>query len=338
MADLFSTNVMLGVVNSLIAPPQFLLDRFFPNLSTEDSEEIHFDLIDKTRRLAPFVSPVVSGKIVQGQGYTTKTFKPAYTKDKRVFDSSRPFKRAAGEPIGGRMSPLDRQRVMLGIELIDQMDMVNRRLEVMAAEALRTGAVTVVGEQYPTQNVNFGRAGSLSVTLTAGNKWGDTGIKPLNLLENWAQLVLKASGAMPRDVVMTVDAWQVFKEDAQVQKRLDQVRGNSTMVQNAQVEEGGVYMGTIDGFNIFVYSGWYVDDNGAEQPILPAGTVLLGGGQIQGVRAFGAIRDEEAGFQAMPYYPKSWVEKDPSVRYLLMQSAPLVVPTRVNASFAATVL
>lgn len=64
----------------------------------------------------------------------------------------------------------------------------------------------------------------------------------------------------------------------------------------------------------------------------------MGGAQIQGVRAFGAIRDETAGFQAMPYYPKSWVDEDPSVRYLLMQSAPLVVPTRVNASFAATVL
>lgn len=338
MADLFSTNVMLGVVNSLLAPPQFLLDRFFPILSNDQSEEIHFDLIDKTRRLAPFVSPVVAGKIVQGQGFTTKTFKPAYTKDKRVFDANRPFKRSAGEPIGGNLSPVDRQRIIVANELIDQVDMVNRRLEVMAGEALRTGAVTVTGELYPTQNVSFGRAAGLTVTLTGGNRWGQAGIKPLDLLQDWAQLVLQTSGAMPRDVVMTTDVWKVFRDDAQVQKRLDQFRGNSTMMQDAQLEEGGVFMGVIDGFNVFVYSGWYVDDNNTEQPILPAGTVLLGGGQIQGVRAFGAIRDEEAGFQAVPYYPKSWVEKDPSVRYLLMQSAPLVVPTRVNASFAATVL
>jgi hypothetical protein len=221
---------------------------------------------------------------------------------------------------------------------MDQVDMINRRLEVMAADTLRTGAITIAGDLYPTTNVSFGRNSSLSVTLTGGNCWGQTGVKPLNLLQDWSQLILQICGAMPTDVVMTVDVWKVFREDATVQKRLDQYRGNSTLVQDAQVSEGGVFMGVIDGFNIFVYSGWYIDDNNAEQPILPAGTVLLGGAQIQGVQAFGAIRDEAAGYQAVPYYPKSWVEEDPSVRYLLMQSAPLVVPTRVNASFAATVL
>lgn len=338
MADLFSTNVMMGVVGALITPPQFLLNRYFTAIQTEQSEEIHFDVLDKTRRLAPFVSPVVQGKIVQGQGFTTKTFKPAYIKDKRVFDANRPFKRAAGEAIGGALSPVDRQRMIVANELVDQMDMINRRLEVMAGEALRTGAVTITGDLYPTANVSFGRNASLAVTLTGGNRWGQAGVNPLNLLQDWAQTVLQLSGSMPSDVIMTVDAWKIFRADSEVQKRLDQFRGNSTMVQDAQIAEGGVFMGVVDGFNIYVYSGWYVDDNGVEQPILPAGTVLMGSSQIQGVRAFGAIRDEEAGFQATPYYPKSWVEKDPSVRYLLMQSAPLVVPTRVNASFAATVL
>jgi hypothetical protein len=41
--------------------------------------------------------------------------------------------------------------------------------------------------------------------------------------------------------------------------------------------------------------------------------------------------------QAMPYFAKSWIEKDPSARVLLMQSAPLPVPYRINASMAATV-
>ena len=49
MADIFSTNVVNGVVASLIQPPSFLLDRFFPNMQTETTEEIHFDTIVKTR-------------------------------------------------------------------------------------------------------------------------------------------------------------------------------------------------------------------------------------------------------------------------------------------------
>lgn len=338
MADLFSTNVMLGIVNSLVQTPQFLLDKFFPVIQTELTEEIHFDVIDKTRRLAPFVSPVVAGKIVQSRGYTTKTFKPAYIKDKRVFDNDRPFKRSAGEPIGGSLTPITRQQALLASELADQTDMINRRLEVMAAEALRTGAVTVTGELYPTQNVNFGRDAGLTVTLTGGNRWGQAGINPLDSLQDWSQTILKKSAAMPTDIVMDVDTWKVFRKNSEVEKRLDQFRGNTSLVRDAQITEGGVFMGNIDGYNIYVYAGWYVDDNNVEQPIIPSGTVLMGGAQIKGVRAFGAIRDEESGYQALPFYSKSWVEKDPSVRYLLMQSAPLVVPERVNASFAASVL
>ena len=39
-------------------------------------------------------------KRVESLGYTTKTFKPAYIKDKRVFDPELPLKRAVGERIG----------------------------------------------------------------------------------------------------------------------------------------------------------------------------------------------------------------------------------------------
>jgi Phage major capsid protein E len=338
MADLFSTNTMLGVVNSLIATPQFLLDRYFPTMQTENTEEIHFDVIDKTRRLAPFVSPVVAGKVVQSQGFTTKTFKPAYIKDKRVFDGNRPFKRSAGEPVGGSLDPMNRRMAQVAFELQDQLDMVNRRLEVMAAEALRTGAVTISGDQYPTQNVAFGRSAGNTVALAGAARWNQAGVNPLDSLQDWSQLVLQKVGAMPMDVIMTVDVWKVFRENSFVKQRLEKMNWSAPMVQDAQVVEGGVSMGNIDGYNIFVYAGWYLDDNNVEQPILPAGTVLMCGAQLAGIRAFGAIRDEDAGFQALPYYTKSWIDPDPSVRYLLMQSAPLVVPTRVNVSFAATVL
>ncbi len=335
--DLYSTNTMLAVVESLVKPSQFLLTRYFGTIQTEQSEEIHFDVLDKTRSLAPFVSPVVAGQIINAKGYSTNTFKPAYIKDKRIFDASRPFKRQAGETIGGSLDPMNRLRMILANEVIDQVERIQRRQEVMAAQVLRTAALTITGEQYPTANVNFNRDASLTVALTGANKWGGTAAKPLDSLQDWAQIMLQKSGSIPVDVIMTSDVWKVFREDPQVQKRLELFRGMSTMTQQAQVSEGGVFMGMIDGFNIYVYAGWYVDDNGAEQPILPAGTVLMTSSQLQGVQAFGAIRDESAGFQALPYYPKSWVENDPAARILLMQSAPLIVPTRVNASFSATV-
>lgn len=335
--DLFTTGVLVRVVAALPRPVAWLLDHFFPFEQTETSEEIHFDLEHGRRRLAPFVSPLVEGKVVAGKGYTTDTFKPAYIKDKRVFDPNKPIKRVIGEKIGGALNPADRLRLLVASELADQLDGLTRRLEVMAAEALLSGRVTVSGDLYPTTVVNFGRDAGLGVAVDNAAQWGDTGVSPLDNLMEWALLVMQKSGVFPSEVVMTPDVWKVFRANPEVLERLDTRRVEAaTMRLEAVASEGGTYMGTIDKFNIYVYAGWYENDSGDLTPYLPDGTVIMSGSGLEGARAFGAIRDEKAGYQAMPYFPKSWVQEDPAVRFLMMQSAPLVVPYRVNASLSAS--
>jgi len=340
MADLFSTDVLNAVVASLLGSSQFLLDRYFPNTQTEVSEEIHFDTLDGKRRVAPFVSPLVEGQIVASLGYKTSTLKPAYIKDKRVFDMNRPLKRWAGERIGGSMSPGDRLRAMVARDMQDQIDMINRRLEVMAGEVLATGKSTISGDKYPTVVIDFGRAAGN--TIVANPLWSVTTTNPLDNLQDWSQTILQQTGTMATDVVMSVPVWKVFRANPQVNDRLNlqrKVTGEPTMGQPAQIEEGGIFMGNVDGFNIYVYSGWYVDPaDGVEKAILPADSIIMCSPALEGVRAYGAIRDEQAGLQALPYFVKSWIEEDPSVRFIMLQSAPLVVPYRPNASFKVKVI
>jgi len=340
MADLFSTDVLNAVVASLLGNPQFLLDRYFPNVQSETSEEIHFDTLNGARRLAPFVSPFVEGQMVESLGFKTSTYKPAYVKDKRVFDMNRPLKRSAGEQIGGTLAPSARLRAMVAQDLQDQVDMLRRRLEVMAGEVLATGKLTITGDKYPTANLDFGRAAGN--TIVANPLWGAAGAHILDDLQDWGQLALKQTGAQLLDVIMTVDVWKVFRADPTINNRMNIVRTLGqlpTLIPDAQLTEGGVYMGNVDGFNIFVYSGWYIDPaDGVEKPILPAGTAILTGPQLEGVQAYGAIRDEQAGLQATAYFAKSWSQEDPSVRFIMLQSAPLVVPYRPNACIKAKVL
>jgi hypothetical protein len=338
--DFFSTNFMMGALDSLITPSQWLLQHFFPAIVQDPSEEIHFDIIDKTRRLAPFVSPVVAGKVVNAKGFTTKTFKPAYLKPKTPFDPNQPIKRAPGERMAGGLDPMTRLQFQVARVLGDHSDMIDRRMEVMASEALRTGKVTVTGDNYPTVVLDFGRAAGHTVVLTAGNRWGQAGIKPLANLETWAMTVFQASGVKPTDVVMDTAAFQLFTADADVRTLLNTWRiNNNNMAFGGPLTVGATYMGFINGFNIWTYADWYIDptDDVTELPMLPANTVILGSTLIEGARAYGAIRDEAAGYQAVPKFPKSWIENDPAVRFIMTQSAPLVVPTRVNASFCATV-
>jgi hypothetical protein len=216
--------------------------------------------------------------------------------------------------------------------------MLTRRQEVMAIEALRTGAVTVEGDMYPVQNLSFGRHADLTVVKPGGSQWGDAGVSPLDDVGTWSLLVTEKSGSTANTLVMDIEAWKLFSADAKVIKLLDRFRGTDQL-NPTFTGEGARYMGNIGTFDIWVYAGWYEHpDTSVLTPYLPANTVLVLGADLEGTRAYGAIRDEAAGFQALPYFSKSWVEQDPAVRYLLLQSAPLTVPYRVNASLCATVV
>src|SRR5215831_10014891 len=193
MADLFSTDVVNAVVASLFVAPQFLTERYFPNMQTSMTEEIHFDTLLGKRRISPFVSPLVEGQIVASLGYTTGTFQPAYIKDKRVFDMNRPLRRWAGEQIGGTMNPQDRLLALLAHDLQDQLDMLNRRLEVMAGEVLVTGKSTISGDKYPTVVIDFGRNANNS--LPPALPWTNATSDPGADLQNWQLYVLQQVGA-----------------------------------------------------------------------------------------------------------------------------------------------
>lgn len=339
--DIFTTAFLNGVVDSLLRPPSFLLDTFFPLVVTSEQEEIKFDVADGKRRIAPFVHPLKEGKVVESLGYKTNTFTPAYIKDKRVFDPSKALKRRAGERIGGEQSNLDRARANLAVALEDQLATLTRRLEVMAAEVLRTGKATIKGDGYDSVVVDFGRAANQTVTLGSGSQWGDTGVRPLENLEDWALTVAQASGATVTDVVFTVGAWRKFRDNADAQKAIDVQIGQLANFQIPVASiEGLEFKGTIGGKRLWVYTGWYVDpDTGSEVAIIPDGWVILvAQNGLLGTRHFGAIRDEEAGFQAREFFSKSWITPDPAIRYLLMQSAPLIVPYRPNASMAVKVI
>ena len=366
--DIYSTHYLSGVINSLITPSLFLLDRFFPNQVQAEAETIHFDVIDKTRRLAPFVSPMVAGKIMQEKGYSTLSFQPAYIKVKTPLEPSTRLKRIPGESIGlpadpaqaqmSKLSPLQKQQYRLNTILMDQFDTITRRLEWMAAQALLSGTVTVSGEQYQTSHLDFGRHPDHTITLPHYRQWGEPdtngrmtpkpGINPLRDLDEWRTMALQRVGATLSDVVMTPDVFFVFKENPVIESRLLRVQGDNptTLQTGSPTAEGGTLMGEIDGYRIWVYASWFIDEDGVEQPMLPPGTVILTSSELAGTRVFGAILDMEAHTMGIapgtpipiPIFAKSWTEDDPSARWIMSQCAPLVVPTRVNASISARVL
>lgn len=335
---LFDTATLQGVVRALPQPLLGFAGKYFTTVVESDAPEIHFDIENTDLRMAPFVSPLVAGKIMGDIGFNTKTFRPAYIKDKTVFTPKRALTRMLGEQIGGEYSPAERMAIAVANDLSAKMLRLERRLEWMAVQALMHGSVTVTGDQYPTQVVNFGRAAGNTVVKANGSKWGEAGVEPLDDLHAWSD----AAEAPISDWYMTPDAYAIFRDSAKVIKRMEIVRGSSTLTTDAVMSRDLVLMGVMDGFRIWVIPKLNIaGEDGQTARMVPDGTVIgVADAYFEGVRHFGAIQDVQAmdGI-ATPgaYFVKSWVEEDPSARYMLLQSAPLLVPYRQNSSFRATV-
>jgi len=344
MTNNYSTAVMLGVLESLEnQPPTFLRDRFFTVEVRSDAEEISFDVVDKKRRIAPFVSPLVRGKVREKRGYHSKTFKPAYVKPKDILSPLDTIKRRPGEAYGGTLTLGQRRDIWLRTLLAEQDEDITMREEVMCAEALRLGQVTVTGEGYGTVVVNFGRDVALREVLSGSNLWNNEGAKPLAYIEEKAVLVRKKSGgAVVRDVVCGTDAFTAIlarmDKDEKALLLNSQNRGQTTSVQlGPRTAEKYVFQGTIGQFNFWTYSDTYQDENGDEKEVFPPNEILLVGSEVEGHRCYGAILDMDS-LIPLPRFPKTWRENDPSVEIIMTQSAPLMVPKRPNATFSAVVL
>ena len=341
--DLYSSYDLLEVVRVQKSIPKFWL-QFFPGQINATTDEIALDKVsDNYKKLAPFVAPNVQGRVMKKDGYTTVSFRPAYVKPKDVVDPSTDLVRQPGEAFAtGSLSPEARRNAVMAFLLGRQRIVIDNRIEWMAAKAIIDGKVTVVGEDYPAVTVDFRRDAALTITLTGGALWSAGTATPAADIMTARRAINDKCGAVGNRVVFGPSAWANFyaKELTGANNTLlnTQIRGSETTVSFLRDGfEGVEYMGTYKGsngagFECWVYTAKYEDDAGVMQDILDPNKVVIVAPDVRGVQCYGAIRDKRAGFQSLKYFPKNWEVEDPSVEYVMTQSAPLMVPVQPNAT------
>lgn len=336
------------------APPDgFWLTNFYGRVFTSTAELIYFDqLPNRDRRLAPFVSPNVQGRVMRTRGTSLASFAPAYVKPKHVVDPSKAIARRPGEPLGGinpgSLTPNQRYDAAVADNVRNERELIERRWDHMACRATAYGQVVVKGEDYPEVTVDFQRDPGLTTILTGGAKWdATTTANPLANIGASRTAAFKLGRASIPKLIFGVDAFNLFAENDDVKRLLDNMRrGSNSEFNTTGLSEGAPveYMGQISGPNgagrldLWTYSNEYEDDTGAMVPYIHPGDVIGVGNNLGGVRAFGAIKDKRAGLQAMPIFPKMWENEDPSATFTMSQSAPLMVPTNPNNSFRIRVI
>lgn len=341
--DIYTTYDLLEVVRVQKSLPSFWL-QFFPGVISSQSEEIALDKVsDNYKRLAPFVAPNVQGRVMKKDGYTTVSFRPAYVKPKDVVDPSLDLLRQPGEAFAtGSLSLEQRRNAVIAYLLNRQRIIIDNRIEWMAAKAIIDGKVVVAGEDYPSVTVDFRRDATLTVTLAGGTKWDQVTATPAADVMALRRAIQNKSGAVANRVIFGANAYSNFyaKEIAGKEASIlnTNVRGSNTDVSFLRdgfegVEFMGRYQGSNGaGFEIYVYTAKYEDDAGVLQDMMDTNAVVLVAPDVRGVQCYGAIRDKRAGFQSLKYFPKNWEVEDPSVEYVMTQSAPLPVPRQPDAT------
>lgn len=339
---IYDTTTLLSVMSHQKVLNPFWLS-FFPTQVNFDTEDIAFDRVSTDyRRLAPFVAPNVQGKVQAIRGYDTVSFKPAYVKPKDVVDPNMVIPRQPGESLGsGSMSLMQRRDAVVAEIMRQHRTKLTNRNEWLAARAIIDGQVTISGDDYPAVTVNFRRHSTLSYLLTGTARWTQSGGAPLTDIRTARQNAQSRSGAKITRLVFGATAWDLFAGKVDLKEFMDYRYGgyDANITRMYDGYEGQEFLGYISGSNgggrmeCWMDTSKYVDESGSEQFFLDQGTVVGVSSAVEGVRCFGAIKDFDAGLRPLEVFSKMWRNEDPSVEYILSQSAPLMVPKRPNASF-----
>lgn len=345
----FDLTELLGVLSVTKMLPKFWL-QFFPDEMTFTTESIAMDEISEDfRRLAPFVAPNVQGRVQKQYGWRTVSYKPAYVKPKDIVDpNTNMFVRRPGEALTtGTLTPEQRFQATVTQLLINQRNKIDNRLEWMAAKVIQDGKVTVDGEDYPEVTIDFNRDPSLTRVLLGSAQWDNASADPIKDIQAASRASNELCGATGHRIIFGTDAFDSFSAWLTANKLMlinNDYRGSNTDVSLIiDGYEGLEYVGRVRGsngagFDAWVYSAKFTNDEGVQENLLDPTRVIGVSQTVAGVQAFGAIRDRKAGLAPLRYFPKMWDVEDPSVTYLMTQSAPLLVPRYTNATWSLKVL
>ena len=242
-----------------------------------------------------------------------------------------------GEGIYSNKSPEQRQAEILGSDLADLGERVDRREEWMCREILMSGQVVMkhyaekYGEGTPEEKILRFYSSTFDNQFTPANDWDDPSATPYSDVSSMVQMLIQA-GCPVKDLVFSYDAWEKFLLDETTQKILNNRSIESGLIE--PVEDGIAYMGqmVIHGkkLDIFVYEEQYENDNGEIESFLPSGTVIVTAPGM-GKMLYGSIiqleNDEQFHTYAASKVPFYVANKHNGVRTIRISSAPVPVPT-----------
>ncbi len=284
------TETLIDAVKKMYPVAMFLKNRYFPDGSCFYSEKALVEMKKAGRKIAPFVVPVVGGIAMAKEGYRTEYLTGPYIAPRIPITADDLEKKAFGEsPESGR-SPEEREDELEG-EFIDELrQAIFRRHEKMCVEIITTGKVLMKHYSSAEDAANdrnaqerifqyYDTAEGFANEYKLSKKFAD-----MSAQEKMQELykmaaVLIGRGIHATDLVMTSDVSMALMSDEKFLDFFNKARVETGIIDQKMLPDGVVCNGTINinglVLTMFTYAEKYVDLDGKEKPLFPAGTIAM---------------------------------------------------------------
>lgn len=311
-----------------------LLGLVFKRQAEHLTETISTDIDENLPEIAPLISDVEEGVVLKDKGFITKTITPAFIRIKKEINRAKALTRQVGQPIG---QGKDNTIALKARALKQAKESAMLRLKVMAVQALFDGEINYSDNEGRTYNLDFQRDTRLNTTLIGVDSWTNTSVDITEQLEAWAGEIRAASGSNPNLLILDPKAWSKFRNNEKIRKNLDLRRGTESKIELACNTTGNViFVGSYGSVDIAVYSEQYTE-NGVSKPMLAENSaILLNIEDVVGVRHFGSLMTKKGLIQT-DFLAKELYKEETSKLWAQLESRPILVPHRINATFACQV-
>lgn len=291
----YETKTMLAPFEQGPLVPTFLRDTFFSARQYAATPLIEFDFRRGRRKMAPFVAPLIGGKLMERQGFETRFFRAPRIAPVRALRTPDLEARLPGETIYSARSPADRAAELLAEDAIFCDEAITRREEWMCRQVLVNGALTVTADTGYTMSIDYTQssAGAANNHYVPTTKWDVAGSDPLADLEAARLATIKDSGIAPNVALFGVNAAKVFIRNASVATLLDKQRFAIATIEPIIQDEAVVRFGRVPGLELYEYAEYFEDDVGTIFPMLPDNFVMLLSTNVPNKIVYGAFTQLE---------------------------------------------
>lgn len=329
---------MTATVNEIKSPNVFLQQLLFSRHQSFPTEIAELSILRGDRTVAPLIRK--DSEAVMVDAYTDDFVNigfPNIRLKRPQTASEAMFTRRPGTVIfpssGQQLSAIEQ---LFARDLQAMADKVTNTVELMVSEAL-TGVLAMQGVDGYNFQIDYDRPAAHD--LSASVVWSDSSADPFVDFLAAKRLVNDEHGLPITHAIMASDAAAEFIVLDSVKAQLDnrRITAGQLDLTNSFNESGAIFLGRIYGVDVWEY-GRSLDG----QALVAAGTVQLVSATpgAENWLYFGAIPDMDALGERLfvgERFSKSWIEKDPSIRQLLLHTRPIPMMRRPGSVVTLTV-